>query len=414
MTRSVTSRSWKGNIIEGGATYQSPLVAHMIFRLDVGGLENGLVNLINWMPADRYRHAVICLTDSTEFKLRILRSDVPIIDLHKRPGHDLGVYVRAWKALHVLRPDIVHTRNLPTLEFLLLSALTLRARRVHGEHGRDVYDLDGSSRKYNAFRRLVSPFVHHYTAVSSDLATWLTRTVGVPTSSVSHILNGVDVDRFRPRSGLRPGVVPERFTKPGTVIVGTVGRMQKVKDQLTLVQAFILLLQTDTRARERLRLVMIGDGPLREQAIRLIRTAQAESLAWLPGERADIHEVMQALDLFVLPSLAEGISNTILEAMACGLPVVATRVGGNPELVEEGKTGMLVPPADPALMAQAIGRYLDDEALLKVHGEAGRRRVLAQFSKEKMVAGYLAVYDSLLEGSDARMGAAFTPSGYLG
>lgn len=388
---------------------QPPLVAHVIFRLAVGGLENGLVNLINWMPPERYRHAIICLTDSTEFKLRIQRSDVPIIDLHKRPGHDLGVYVRAWKALRVLRPDIVHTRNLPTLEFLLLAALTLRTSRVHGEHGRDVYDLDGSSRKYGLFRRLAHPFVHHYTAVSSDLARWLTRTVRVPTSKVSHISNGVDVDRFRPRSGFRPGIVPEHLTKPGTVIVGTVGRMQRVKDQLTLVHAFLLLVQTDPRARERLRLVMIGDGPLREQAIRLLRKAQAESLAWLPGERTDIPDVMQTLDLFVLPSLAEGTSNTILEAMACGLPVVATRVGGTPELVDEGKTGFLVPPADPASLAHAIGRYLNDEALLKAHGEAGRRRVLAQFSKEKMVSGYLAVYDSVLRRSGCTMKAA-TPS----
>jgi sugar transferase (PEP-CTERM/EpsH1 system associated) len=371
---------------ENGAL-RPPLIAHVIFRLAVGGLENGLVNLINWMPPERYRHAIICLTDSTEFKLRIRRSDVPIIDLRKRPGHDLGVYVRAWKALQSLRPDIVHTRNLPTLEFLLLAALTLRTSRVHGEHGRDVYDLDGSSRKYNVFRRLARPFVHHYIAVSSDLATWLTRTVGVPTPKVSYIWNGVDTDRFRPRSGPRTGIIPEDFAKPGTFIVGTVGRMQEVKDQLTLPRAFVLLLQTEVQARERLRLVIVGDGPLKEQAIRLLRAAQAESLAWLPGERTDIPEIMQALDLFVLPSLAEGISNTILEAMACGLPAVATRVGGTPELVDEGKTGFLVPPADPASMAHAIRRYLNDETLLKAHGEAGRRHVLAQFSKEKMVNG---------------------------
>jgi sugar transferase (PEP-CTERM/EpsH1 system associated) len=362
------------------------------------------------MPPERYRHAIICLTDSTEFKLRIRRSDVPIIDLRKRPGHDLGVYVRAWKALQSLRPDIVHTRNLPTLEFLLLAALTLRTSRVHGEHGRDVYDLDGSSRKYNVFRRLARPFVHHYIAVSSDLATWLTRTVGVPTPKVSYIWNGVDTDRFRPRSGPRTGIFPEDFAKPGTFIVGTVGRMQEVKDQLTLARAFVLLLQTEVQARERLRLVIIGDGPLKEQAIRLLRAAQAESLAWLPGERTDIPEIMQALDLFVLPSLAEGISNTILEAMACGLPVVATRVGGTPELVDEGKTGFLVPPADPASMAHAIGRYLNDETLLKAHGEAGRRHVLAQFSKEKMVNGYLAVYDSVLRRSGCAVNTAVPQS----
>src|SRR4051812_31449817 len=155
--------------------------------------------------------------------------------------------------------------------------------------------------------------------------------------------------------------------------------MHEVKDQLTLVRAFLHVLSTVPQARAWLRLVIIGDGPLREEARQLLHTAGAESLAWLPGERQDSPDIIRALDVFVLPSLREGLSNTLLEAMASGLPVVATRVGGNPELVEEGSTGQLVPPADPAAMAAALGVYIRDRALAVHHGWAGRQRVQNHF-----------------------------------
>jgi glycosyltransferase involved in cell wall biosynthesis len=163
------------------------------------------------------------------------------------------------------------------------------------------------------------------------------------------------------------------------------------------VRAFLHLLDIDAKARERLRLVIIGDGSLRIEAQRLLKEGNAEHLSWLPGERDDIPEILRGLDLFILPSLREGISNTILEAMASGLPVVATNVGGNPELVVEGETGMLVHPSDPVAMANAIRTYLDQPELLKAHGQAGRKRVEQHFSMEKMVNGYLAVYDSVLK-----------------
>jgi glycosyltransferase involved in cell wall biosynthesis len=174
--------------------------------------------------------------------------------------------------------------------------------------------------------------------------------------------------------------------------------MQTVKDQITLVRAFIDLVQHNVDARKGLRLVMIGDGPLRFESQKLLRETRTEALAWLPGERDDIPELMRTFDLFVLPSIAEGISNTILEAMASGLPVMATRVGGNPELVVDGETGMLVRPSNPVAMADAINSYLKDPAKLRCHGQAGRRRAEADFSIESMVEGYMTAYDAVLGG----------------
>jgi glycosyltransferase involved in cell wall biosynthesis len=181
--------------------------------------------------------------------------------------------------------------------------------------------------------------------------------------------------------------------------------MEAVKDQLVLVRAFLHLRDAEPTLRERLRLIVIGDGPIREQALALLQSAGAEGFAWLPGERNDIEEVLRSMDLFVLPSLIEGISNTILEAMASGLPVVATRVGGNPELVDDGETGSLIPASDPIAMAQAIQRYTTNPEKVRADGAAGRKKAANQFSISAMVNGYMSVYDSILNGKRHRAAA---------
>jgi sugar transferase (PEP-CTERM/EpsH1 system associated) len=379
-----------------------PLVAHVIQRLAMGGLENGLVNLINYMPEDRYRHIVVCLADTTDYSRRITQKNAPVIALHQRQGQDFAVHWRLLKLLLRLRPAIVHTRNLGSLEFQAIAAVAGVRGRVHGEHGRDMEDLDGTNPKYKFLRKTIRPFVQHYTAVSNDLARWLVDTIGIGPDRVTQIYNGVDTQKFRPRERERGQFGPEGFLAPNSIVVGTVGRMEPVKDQITLTQAFIQLVRAGSEARKRLRLVMIGDGSLRRRAIELLRSAQVESLAWLPGERDDVAELMRSMDLFVLPSLREGISNTILEAMATGLPIVAARVGGNPELVDAGSTGDLVPHSDPVSLACAIDRYFSQPKKAIQHGTLGRRTVERRFSMESMVEGYLKTYDAVMQRRSAQ------------
>jgi sugar transferase (PEP-CTERM/EpsH1 system associated) len=375
-----------------GLDRQPPLVAHIIHRLDVGGLENGVVNLINWMPPERYRHCIIALTGATRFRERIQRPDVPVFELHKREGHDLGLYRRLWTTLRRLEPSIVHTRNMATLEGMAVAWAAGVPGRVHGEHGWDVVDLDGTNPRYRLLRRAMRPFVQHYITVSRHLQAFLEGLFQLPAERVSQIYNGVDSERFHP--GRRP-VGPPGFASDDTRVIGTVGRMQQVKDQLTLVRAFIELRALRPGAAKRLRLVLIGDGPLRGQAEQLLRSAGVLDQAWLPGPRDDIPDMLRGMDLFVLPSLAEGISNTILEAMATALPVIATAVGGNAELVIPGSTGRLVPANDPQAMAAALADYLDAPTMVAEHGRAARVRIEKEFSPSAMVARYLAVYDSM-------------------
>jgi sugar transferase (PEP-CTERM/EpsH1 system associated) len=384
-------------------TQGAPLVAHVIYRLDVGGLENGLVNLINRIPAERFRHAIICLTESSAFRQRIQRGDVPVFTLKKPSGNSPVTLYKLWRLLMQLRPDIVHTRNLGALEGNLPAALAGVPVRIHGEHGRDIDDLDGRNTRRQIMRRLFKPFVDHYIAVSRDLESYLQQKVGVLPSRVAQIYNGVDSERFHPAGERREEVPCTGFAGTGDFVIGTVGRMQDVKDQLTLARAFVRLVQGIPRAEQRLRLVMIGDGPLREKVRVLLANAGVEQFAWLPGERNDVPRIMRSFDLFVLPSLAEGISNTILEAMASGLPVLATAVGGNPELIEPGVTGTLVPRNDAESMARAMRAYVESAELCRRQGSEARRTVERRFGMQAMVNAYMAVYDRLLARKSGRV-----------
>lgn len=208
--------------------------------------------------------------------------------------------------------------------------------------------------------------------------------------------NGVNTQRFTPAE---EGVLPIAgcpFDPARHFIVGTVGRMAPVKDQLTLTQAFIHALHAAPELRERMRLVLIGDGALRQPCQQALADAGVAELAWLPGEREDVPALMRGLHLFALPSLAEGISNTILEAMASGLPVLATAVGGNAELVDGLHTGRLVPAADAAAMASELVALARAPAQAQAMGRAGRICVVSRFSLEAMVAIYQSLYDELL------------------
>ena len=375
---------------------QPPLIAHIIYHLGVGGLENGLVNLINHIPADRYRHAIICLKGFSEFHKRLNRSDIEVIALNKCEGNDFSIYGKLFKILRRLKPAIVHTRNLATIETQLVAVSAGVKARVHGEHGRDMFDLEGKSKKYNLLRKAARPLIHRFITVSKDLENWLIDTINVRPAHVHQIYNGVEQIRFHPDNPFLAETFPQSFFEGAPFVVGSVGRMAAVKDYPTLIQAFLLLLKKIPKSSRQLRLLIVGDGIAKAQCIAMLRSAGIEQLAWLPGEREDIPQLMQAMDLFALPSLGEGISNTILEAMASGLPVVATRVGGNVELVLEGDTGHLVPPGNPAALAEAIFKYYQDEAMASRHGQRARKVIEQQFSMRAMTDGYLAVYDQVL------------------
>lgn len=381
---------------------EAPLICHVVYRFSVGGLENGVVNLINHLPRERWRHAVVSLTEIDEaFARRIQAPGVELRALHKPPGQGFKQWPLLARTFRELCPAIVHTRNLGALEAQVPAAWCGVPGRVHGEHGWDAADPDGTNWRHRLTRRLYRPFVHHAIALGAELTRYARERVGMPAERLHTIYNGVDTQRFHPRSAGRGALPGLPFTEPGLWLAGTVGRMQTVKAQPVLAEAFVRALQLAPALRGRLRLVMVGDGALRAECQAILQRGGVADLAWLPGERADVPDVMRALDSFVLPSLAEGISNTILEAMASGLPVLATRVGANGELVDDGVTGQLVPAGDAGALAEALVSLASRPAEAAAMGLAGRARVEQRFSLQSMVAAYDQVYRRAIRDTSA-------------
>jgi sugar transferase (PEP-CTERM/EpsH1 system associated) len=378
--------------------HSPPLVAHVIYALTMGGLENGLVNIINRTPTSRYRNVIICITIADDFARRITLEGVRVIQLHKREGHDFGFYWRLWRLFRELRPDIIHSRNLAALETQFLSIGCRGVRRVHGEHGLEGTDLGGGNWKYLAFRRFMRLFIHRYIVVSKDLSRWLEARVKVLPRNIRQIYNGVDHTRFGPARDATGHLLPwESGKTPEMIVIGTVGRLSPVKDQRSLLFAVAKLREIAPGLYPRLRLVIVGEGPLRQSLTDLVNELGLEQICWLPGDRDDVPALLAAMDVFVLTSLREGIPNTVLEAMASALPVIATAVGGNLELVEEGFNGSLVPAENPEALANALVPLLENQAERKRQGANARQRVCQRFDWSRTVDAYLSVYDEVLQ-----------------
>jgi sugar transferase (PEP-CTERM/EpsH1 system associated) len=221
--------------------------------------------------------------------------------------------------------------------------------------------------------------------------------VNIPATKLELIMNGVDTVRFAPQlpAASTPWAAEAESLATKPFVIGTVGRLQDVKDQATLIAAFALLCERRPEARAGLRLAIVGDGPLRARLAEKAAQAGVADLVWFPGARNDIPELMRSFDVFALSSIAEGTPVTLLEAMACGRPIVATAVGGIPEVVQDGVNGALVPAGNPQALADALALYVDNRPRVAAHGAAARERIERHYSVAAMVGAYTALYDQL-------------------
>lgn len=370
------------------ATRRRALIAHVIPTLRIAGLENVVARL-----TDRLRthldHVVITPAGDGPVRARFPEG-VPVIPMGEQHRPDRWNALRMARLFRSLRPDIVHSRNWSCVDAIIGARLAGVPIVIHSEHGREASDPEGRDRVRRLGRRVLSPMVDQFVTVSRDLARWLVEDIGLPRGKVLSICNGVDTHRFRP--GGRQAARAILGIGPEPIVIGTVGRLDPVKDQAGLLRAFSRVAD-DPRAL----LLIAGDGPCRAELKTTVSALGLDGRVRLLGERDDVPSVLTAMDVFVLCSIGEGISNTILEAMASGLPVVATRVGGNPELVVDGSTGFLVEPRSPAALAAPLRRYLEDPGLLAHHGRAARDLAEAEFSLERMVGAYEQLYERLLD-----------------
>ncbi|GAA0856922.1 TIGR03088 family PEP-CTERM/XrtA system glycosyltransferase [Aliiglaciecola litoralis] len=370
-------------------------ILHIIYRFDTGGLENGVVNLINRLDSAAYQHTIVTLKGfSEEFCQRIVTDNVAFYDLQKRDGNDLSIFFKLRKLLKRLKPDILHTRNTATLENQLVGWWCNVPYRIHGEHGWDVNDMHGQNKKYQLLRRFMKTYIHRYVALSTEAYDYLQHTINVEPEVIHHICNGVDIDTFQPKS-TEIEVAPKGFINQQSLVFGTVGRLAEVKNQGFLLEGFIQLVNLCPEERHRLRLIIVGDGVLMSQLVERAKQASISDLVWFAGNRSDVADLMKCMTVFVLPSLAEGISNTILEASASGLPVIATRVGGNPELIEPSlQASHLVEVNNIVALSSAMKHYVDDGELASKNSQLVRKHCVENFSIDTMVSKYHQLYQA--------------------
>lgn len=355
---------------------------HLVISLEVGGLERVLVNHIRHADRKRFDVSVVCLAGRGRLATEIEAEGVPVyaLDVH---GRGLGRGVRRLVAeLRRLKPDVIHTHNLSAH---LLGATAARVAGVpvivHTKHGR----YGALSWRRALGMRIASGLSSVVVPVSEDCAREALSSEGVSPRKIRVIHNGVDVET------LTPG---DRFTRaPGSRAV-SVGRLAEVKDYPTLLRAA----RQVSDALPAFRLDLVGDGPERASLERLRSELDLDRQVTLLGERHDVPMRLQAADVFVLSSTSEGLSLGLLEALAAGLPIVATQVGGNAEIVTDGETGRLVPPENPGALAAALLDLLTDPARLSAMGRAARHRAEERFDLSKVVARYESLYLEHLTG----------------
>ncbi|MCF6246267.1 MAG: glycosyltransferase [Desulfobacula sp.] len=339
-------------------------------------MEKGIASLVQATSCE-YEHIILCITKTGRSE-ELLPAGTKVLSLEKPDGNSIRFIFKLAKILKDLNPDVVHTRNWGGLDGVLAARLAGISGVVHGEHGWGVIDTNGLQWKRVIIRRLISFFTKEYTCVSKQMVQWLKNDISVK-KPITQIYNGIDFDRYRPS---------DTNESANRVLIGIVGRLDPIKDHSTLFTAFQIVI----KAIPDVELLVIGDGPEREK----LENNAGIGISFL-GNRRDIPKLLQTLDVFVLSSLNEGISNTILEAMATAIPVIASNVGGNPELVEDGITGRLFEPGDSEGLASIILDYCHNTDKRKLHGREARKKVMKKFSMDKMINQYIEVWERISE-----------------
>ena len=370
-------------------------VLHVVDVLALTGMEYGVIKQVNRLDPERFAPMICCLQRQAAETLSLVDDRVRVFELHKPPGRDWSIVSRLAALIREHRIDVLHSHNWPTYLYSVLAARLSRVTvLIHGEHGREAH---GVSKKHILINRLLAPWVTHFLAVSQSLSDDLATLWGVPPVRQTCIPNGVDTDMFG-REHRSEALRTEFALDPADQIVLSIGRFKPVKGYESLLRAFALVHAKMPRVK--LLLVgganVLGGDAVKEHRAALLKLAAELRISdgvRLIGDRRDIPAFMSLCDVYVNSSRFEGMSNTVLEAMASGRPVVATAVGGNPELVTDGATGYLVPVDDPERLAQSIEALLTDRDQASRLGMAGQVKVERGHSMTAMVRAYSDLYE---------------------
>jgi glycosyltransferase involved in cell wall biosynthesis len=362
----------------------------LLTNFDRGGAEKIVTRWAIGLPRGKYAVQVAALQGRSRAVVGDLaRAGIPVHDLGMTWKGDLRVLLRLARLLRREGVQILFTVLFhPTLLGRVVGWLCRVPVRISSER---VMEWEGRGRRL--LNRWTVPLATHVVAVSDRVAAYAAREFQIPPDRLTTICNGVELDHFRPA---------RRDGSGGAPTIGCTARLHAKNDHATLLRAFA---RVSARYPEG-RLLLVGRGPEETRLTALAGELGISARVCFAGEQADVAPHLLGMDLYVQASVAEGMPNSVLEAMAAGLPVVATAVGGTPEVVVEGKTGLLVPRRDPVALADAMLRLLADHALAEVFGRAGRARVEAHFGEGRMLHRVEVLLDRLVE---RHLGLTFTP-----
>ncbi len=357
-------------------------IVHVLSSFGVGGQERVALDLAIGQRARGHRVTVISLAPPPDGAMadEFREHGIAVERVAKRArGIDPTLVPRLARALRRHRADVVHTHNPLPLIYGAPAARLVGAAAIHTKHG-----VNPGSRGHRLLRRAAAQLVHAFVAVSDTTFAQAKAQRDAPSARMHAIANGIRLDRYHPDAEARAAARVELGLGDAWV-VGTVGRLDSYKNQALLVRALAPLLSSD------LRLVIIGDGPARGEVEAEIAKLREPQWVVMTGRRMDVPRLIPAFDVFALSSKTEGLPLVVPEAMAAGLPIVTTAVGGLPGVVDEGKTGMLV-PVDEAALRRALATLADDRPLARTMGAQARETALDRYSADRMVEAYLDLY----------------------
>ncbi len=356
-------------------------VTHVVLSLDVGGLERGVINQIREGRKLGQNVSVICLEKPGELAHQITKMGIRLVDLGKPPGVRVSAMWQMQAALKRLKTDVLHTHQIGSLFYAGPVARVMRIPLVvHTEHGRENYAGRWRTRLLG---RLAGIFASRFYCLTADMAENVRRRRIVPDYKIRLIENGIDTELYtQPCDTESPRIALD--IPHGVPIVGTVGRLSEIKRQDFLIRAFARVRQSVPAAH----LLLVGNGPLLQELQDLVKQLELTGFVHFAGYKVHSAPYLQMMNVFALTSRSEGMPQAALEASVVGLPVVASRVGGLPELIDDGVTGVLFDPADEGALVKSITDLLDDPAKAKKMGAAAKARVEARYQVRRMALDY--------------------------
>ena len=367
-------------------------VLHVVNRLDLGGTESGILKVATGLPGHEFIHAVCTARGhSPEFAQQRAFSGEIFDAADSKSQRQLLVH-RFARVIRRFRPDVVHSRNWGAIEAVFAAKLAGVPAIVHSEHGYELHILKGLPLRQRLIRRAAYAAADAVFTVTSDLRDYHARQAGVRSSRITVIPNGVDSERFTPRQQATSASRAALGLPKNSFLIGTVGRLVAIKDQALLIRAA----QALADCGRNVSVALAGDGPERSNLAALAAQLSFSDHVHFLGASKNVPEFLNALDVFVLPSVSEGMSNTLLEAMSSGLPIVATSVGGNPELIENQVSGLLFPAGDAARLIEHLSFLAEDSERRRDLGTKARERILDRFRLDAMLNSYRNLYQSLV------------------